>query len=230
MNPKVSIIIPFYNCEFIDQSIRSALEQTYNNYEIIVVDDGSTKHTEKVLPFMHRLTYLKKTNGGTATAVNWGIDHSKADYIAWLSSDDMMLPDKLDSQLRDLIKHGADLSFTDYNVIDQNNNVLLKNVNLKFMNDQQIYGEMFDRNPINGSTVLVKRSVFEEIGYFNPALKFTQDYDMWLRMVVRNYRLHYLDRVLTLYRSHPKTGTSNNQRKMKEEIFKLRSYYRRYRK
>ncbi|NQD64947.1 glycosyltransferase [Bacillus haikouensis] len=230
MLPKISVIIPFYNCSYVGQAIKSAIEQTYPNFDIILVDDGSTENIEKITPFLNRIIYLRKPNGGTATAVNWGIDHSNADYIAWLSSDDLMLKDKLSLQLEDMMRHGADLSFTDYDIIDQHNNVLLRNVNYKFTNDKQIYQEIFERNPINGSTVLIKKAVFEKAGYFNPSFKYTQDYDMWLRMVVRKDKLHYFDRVLTLYRSHPKTGTSNNQKAMKEEISNLRSFYRRYRK
>ncbi|MGO4274414.1 glycosyltransferase family 2 protein, partial [Paenibacillus sp. TAF58] len=80
MQPKVSIIIPFYNCPYIDQAIASAIGQTYANVEIIVVDDGSTIHADKIGPFKDRVYYLGKANGGTASALNHGIRYASGEY------------------------------------------------------------------------------------------------------------------------------------------------------
>ena len=70
MGPKVSIIIPFYNCPYVDQAIKSALDQTYENIEIVVIDDGSTNYTEKSMPFKDKIIYIRKENGGIATALD----------------------------------------------------------------------------------------------------------------------------------------------------------------
>jgi teichuronic acid biosynthesis glycosyltransferase TuaG len=230
MVKKVSIIIPFYNCEYVDQAINSALGQTYPNIEVIVVDDGSSKYQDRITPFKDRITYLYKKNGGTATAVNWGIDISSGEYFAWLSSDDLILPDKISLQMEDMLKQGADMSFTDFDVIDENNQIVYESISLKFKNDEEIYKEIFNRNPINGSTVIMKKSLIGEVGFFNPKLKFTHDYDMWLRLITRDYRLHYVNKVLTRFRTHPNSGTNNNQRKMKEEIANLRAYYKQFKR
>ena len=73
MLPSVTVVIPFYNCPYIHLAVSSALSQTYKNVEVIVVDDGSTKHQHLLEPFMKRIVYLQKTNGGTATALNYGM-------------------------------------------------------------------------------------------------------------------------------------------------------------
>ncbi|WP_394514565.1 glycosyltransferase family A protein [Priestia aryabhattai] len=94
---KVSIIIPFYNCSYIDQAIQSALNQTYQDIEIIVVNDGSSKFNEKITPYLDRILYIEKENGGTASALNLGIKNATGEYFAWLSSDDIFLPIKYQS-------------------------------------------------------------------------------------------------------------------------------------
>ena len=70
MKPTVSIVIPFYNCSYVDQAIRSALNQSYSNVEVVVIDDGSTKEVERLTPFLNQINYFRKENGGTASAVN----------------------------------------------------------------------------------------------------------------------------------------------------------------
>lgn len=97
---KVSIIVPFYNCPYIEKALESLINQTYKNIEIIVVDDGSTLYSEKIEPFLDKILFIKKENGGTASALNTGIEHATGDYICWLSSDDIFYPEKTEIQLR----------------------------------------------------------------------------------------------------------------------------------
>ncbi|GJM76095.1 hypothetical protein HMSSN036_83110 [Paenibacillus macerans] len=94
MTPTVSVIIPFYNCPYVEQAVQSALNQTYRPLEVIVVDDGSTSHAERLAPYRPHIHYLGKANGGTASALNHGIRHASGEYIAWLSSDDVFIRTK----------------------------------------------------------------------------------------------------------------------------------------
>jgi teichuronic acid biosynthesis glycosyltransferase TuaG len=226
MDPKVSIIIPFYNCAYVNQAINSALNQTYSNVEVIVVDDGSTMHTEKLKPYLEKIKYIRKENGGTATAVNRGIEESEGEYIAWLSSDDVFFENKLSLQISYMLKNEAIASFTNYDVIDKNGNDLLKCVGQRFKNENEIIPELTKRNPINGSTVVIKKNILENVGKFNPNFKYTHDYEMWLRLTLKGYKIYYLDEVLLKYRTHPKSGTNNNQPIMKKEILYLQTYYK----
>ncbi|BCB03643.1 glycosyltransferase family 2 protein [Bacillus sp. KH172YL63] len=225
MKPTVSIVIPFYNCSYIAQAVQSALNQTYPNIELIVVDDGSTKEIERLTPFMSRITYIKKKNGGTATAINEGIKKAKGTYIAWLSSDDYIEPLKVEKQVEFMLKHNAKASFHNYDYVGPQNEPLLSYVGKRFTNANEVYRSFMTINPVNGCSVMLHRDIFQEVGYFNQDLRFTQDYDMWFRILLKGHVMYYLDEVLLNYRSHPNSGTSQHGDKMKHEILVVRNYY-----
>ncbi len=222
---KVSVIIPFYNCSYVDQAIKSVLNQTYKKIEIILVDDGSTIHLKKLDPYRGAIRYIRKENGGTATALNLGIQAASGDFIAWLSSDDYFLPEKITKQMDFMRDHNAVFSFTNYDYIDKNNNVLLPFSGERFSTVNEVYKAFLKQNPVNGCTVIMKKDIFKQIGYFNPDLLFTQDYDMWFRVLLNGYKMHYLDEVLTKYRSHEESSTNKNLLKKKTEINTVRNYY-----
>src|SRR5437868_2002167 len=100
-NPLVSVVIPTYNsASFLSQSIESVLQQTYDNFEVIVIDDGSTDNTEAVLSdYKDAIHYIKKNNGGPSGARNLGIAEAKGEFIAFQDSDDLWLPEKLQLQM-----------------------------------------------------------------------------------------------------------------------------------
>ncbi|WP_338776612.1 glycosyltransferase [Metabacillus sp. FJAT-52054] len=227
MTPKVSIIIPFFNCSYVEQAIQSSLNQTYPNIEVIVVDDGSTAHMEKLAPFLDRIVYIRKENGGTATALNKGIETASGEYIAWLSSDDYFLPEKIQKQMTYMLTHGADFSFTNYDYIDENNTVLIPWCGKRFTADLKEVPQFFlQGNPVNGCTILMKKECFEKVGYFDPQWKYTHDYDMWFRMILAGYDLHYIDEILIQFRTHIEAGTRKYQPQILSEVFQLESKYR----
>jgi glycosyltransferase involved in cell wall biosynthesis len=226
MNPKVSIVIPFYNCSYVDQAIQSALDQTYENIEIIVVDDGSVKHTEKIEPFKDKIIYLQKENGGTATALNLGIQSATGDYFAWLSSDDVFLPEKISKQISYMLANNADFSFANYDYVDKDNNLLIHWSGKRFSNINEVNEFFLEGNPVNGCTVVMKKDIFDRVGYFNPILRYTHDYDMWFRILLNGYRLHYIDEILIRFRSHEESGTKKYQPQIKQEMFIVETNYR----
>jgi teichuronic acid biosynthesis glycosyltransferase TuaG len=226
MNPKVSIIIPFYNCPYVDQAIESAINQTHSNIEIIVVDDGSTKFKEKLVPFQENIVYIKKENGGTATALNEGIRSATGEYIAWLSSDDYFLPDKVAKQISFMMKEKVEASFTNYNYIDETSQPIDHWTRPVFSNNEDVYRAFLNYNAINGCTVIIKKEIFEQAGYFNPNLRYTQDYEMWVRLLIKGYKIYYLDEELTKFRIHKESGTYKHQRAMQKEISIIESEYK----
>ncbi|SEU18610.1 glycosyltransferase [Paenibacillus sp. NFR01] len=207
MTPKVSIIIPFYNCPYIEQALNSALTQSWLPYEIIVVDDGSYMHAERIVPYMSRIHYLGKSNGGTASALNHGIRHATGDYVAWLSSDDMFYFDKLRNQVSFMEEHRLMISYTNFNFINSASQVTEMNASAVFSNHLDYLRCFLQGNPINGCTVMFKREIFGAIGLFDESLPYTHDYDLWFRAILNGYPPVMLNQSLTAYRRHEGMGT-----------------------
>lgn len=217
-NPKVSIIIPVYNgSNYVEYAIESALNQTYKNIEIIVVNDGSNdgdKTREIVKSFGKKVKYFEKENGGVSTALNYGIKKMIGEYFSWLSHDDLYLPNKVESQIDYLINNKLTskkiILFSDYGVIDGNS---------KFLSNRIIDHELMQSKPeysllraaINGLTLLIPKNAFNEIGLFKEELKAIQDYELWHRMM-KKYKFIHMDEVLVQTRVHPNqtTNTSPN--------------------
>ncbi|GAA0133336.1 glycosyltransferase [Paenibacillus sp. YSY-4.3] len=227
MSVKVSIIIPFYNCPYIAQAVSSALDQTYPNIEIIVVDDGSTSYAELLAPYQHRIHYLGKRNGGTATALNHGIRHASGDYFAWLSSDDIFYPDKINIQLHEMLRHKAVISHTNFDYIDENGTFTQHGAGASPMTRRELLETFLRGNPINGCTVMIKRSLLKRVGLFDEKLPYTHDYDLWCRMLLAGVPFHYVNQPLIAYRRHPGMGTIRHEPVIVQEIASLRSRYKR---
>ncbi|MFC4596946.1 glycosyltransferase [Cohnella hongkongensis] len=223
--PLVSVIIPFYNCPFIDQSVASVLNQTYPNIEIIVVDDGSTLHQHKLDPFRARIRYVGKANGGTASALNYGLRIATGKYFAWLSSDDLMYPHKIARQVSFMEGHQAPISCTDFHLINANNDITMTALAVKFPSLRKLIEALFTFCPINGSTVMMHRSVPERIGYFNEALSCTQDYEYWLRVHLARIDFYFINEVLTLYRWHDGMGSVQKKAAVDYEFNRVRDQY-----
>jgi glycosyltransferase involved in cell wall biosynthesis len=214
---KVSIIIPFYNCPYINVAIESALNQTYNNIEIIVVNDGSTMYIEKVVPFLNRIKYIEKSNGGTASALNAGIQNATGEYFSWLSSDDVFHPAKIEKQLHYMKSINAHASYSNFYLINESGAIISSPQGMGFPNQVLFLKRMRRGCVINGCTVMLHMNLFKEIGLFDETLLYTQDYDFWLRVLSR-YRFHYYPEPLVNYRVHRKMGTKQHRFDIRKEL------------
>ncbi|MCR2804448.1 glycosyltransferase [Paenibacillus soyae] len=198
-------MIPTYNCPYIASSIESALAQSYPRTEVIVVNDGSTKHIERIKPYLDRIRYIEKTNGGTGSALNEGIRQARGDYFSWLSSDDLYSPDKIAKQIRFMLSADAAASYTAFEFIDEQGHITGRH-GTRFASKQQFYEAMRGGNVINGCTVMLKRDIFDTIGLFDENLRCTQDYDLWCR-IIPIHDFYYLDEPLVQYRMHDNMST-----------------------
>ncbi|WP_379130612.1 glycosyltransferase family 2 protein [Paenibacillus sp. sgz500958] len=207
MNPKVSIVIPFHNDPYIEQALQSALAQSLKPHEIIVVDDGSTSHGERIIPYLPYIHYLGKGNGGTASALNHGIRHATGDYVAWLSSDDMFYRDKLNNQAIFMQQNGLLITYTNFNYINGLSQLTELNASVVFTNPLEFLRCFLNANPINGCTVMFRRDIFGAIGLFDEGLPFTHDFDLWYRAILNGYLPVMLNQSLTAYRRHDGMGT-----------------------
>jgi glycosyltransferase involved in cell wall biosynthesis len=207
MTPKVSIIIPFYNDPYVDQAVISALYQTYPNVEVIVVDDGSTRYQERLKPYMSRINYLGKANGGTASALNYGMKLASGKYVAWLSSDDRFMPDKIAKQVAYMEKTGAQISHTDYDVMNEHGTVTSRAQAVKFPSAKAFISSLRHGCAINGCTIMMTKELLQSVGWFNEGLPYTHDYDLWIRIILERVDFHYINEPLTVYRRHSQMGT-----------------------
>ncbi|WP_051475415.1 glycosyltransferase [Bacillus sp. J37] len=221
---KVSIIIPFYNCQYVDKAVESALNQTYKNIEIIVIDDGSTKYDEKIQPYFSRVKYIKKGNGGTASALNMGIKNATGEYFSWLSSDDLYNPEKISKQVNLMTEVGAKVSYSPYYIINSNGEVI-NQINKFYPNKKELIKTALKHCPVNGCTVMTRMDVFSAVGYFDESLRYANDYDMWCRLLL-NYEFFYIDEPLVSYRHHDKMGTKLQAKKINLETKFVKKKYR----
>lgn len=207
--PRVSIVIPVYNgADFLDQAIRSALAQTYGNLEVVVVNDGSTDggETERIArSWGERIRYVSKPNGGVATALNAGIEAMTGEYFSWLSHDDLYHPDKVAAQVQHLLALGTPdaVVYSDFEEIDAQGRLLPRR-EIPACGDAIL--AVF-ATVLHGCTLLVPRRAFQAAGGFNPALRTTQDNEMWLRIALAGFPFHHLPRVLVQSRQHPGQGS-----------------------
>ena len=146
----VSVIIPVYNgINYLQEAINSVFAQTYENVEIIVVDDGSTDGTWALIESCNsKIRSFKKENGGTASALNLGIRNAFGDFISWLSHDDLFMPEKLEKQVEFMIRNPQyAFSYTDYIIIDSNG-VELRKANCPYYEKSQMMRQLFCENYI----------------------------------------------------------------------------------
>lgn len=215
--PKVSIVIPVYNgANFLAEAIDSALAQTYENTEVVVVDDGSNDDgaTRSIaLSYGERVRYYTKKNGGVASALNHGIRKMTGEYFSWLSHDDLYEPTKIAEQiayLREIRDHDA--------VIGCNAKTLFENGLKRETNiDEQTfaYTDIFLATSatvgINGCALLIPKKHLESIGGFNESLPYTQDYDCWFRLS-KVSKFYLLPRHLVISRRHEGQDSVRKQR------------------
>lgn len=221
----VSVIIPFYNCKYIDQAIGSVLNQTYKNIEIILINDGSTEYLELLEPYLKDVIYYEQFNQGVASALNQGLRLANGDYVAWLSSDDLFDDHKVELQLNYMLEKKADICFTNFNHINETNQITKYNVGIDFKHDLEVLHSLRNICPINGCTIMMSKEIIKGIGYFDETLKYAQDYDYWIRTALQ-FPIYFLNTTLTNYRVHPNMGSIVHNKQQMEEFHRIKNKYR----
>ena len=207
----VSIITPVYNCdEFLEECIQSVLNQTFHDWELILIDDFSSDSSKGVINKYVALdsrikAYYFNENVGAGTARNKGIEISKGRFIAFLDSDDNWLPEKLERQLEFMISNNYNLTHTSYELIDHQGNSLNKTiVPAKILG----YKDMLYSNKIGCLTAIYNQ---RKIGKkYMPLLRKRQDYALWLKILKTGEKAYGLAEVLSQYRN-TENSISNNK-------------------
>ena len=224
--PLISVVIPAYNAElFLDETLESVLSQTYENWECIIVNDGSTDNTESVAKKWcekdSRFRLTNKENGGLSSARNWGIKESKAEYIAFLDADDILTSDSLEVRINVLIEQNVDLVATKLQHFTDKLPKVSKN---NARQDVLYYAkegltQLMAFNKVTPSTVLCKKSVMDEVGGFTWHKK-AEDLHCWLKVLFAGYKIYRIDETLLLYRL-VENSMSSTDRNCSKEVFEI---------
>ena len=222
MNPLVSVIIPSYNrCQQLKEAIESVLAQDFEDSELIVVDDGSTDNTPKLLAdYGEKLMAIRRNNGGVSAARNTGIVAASGELIAFLDSDDLWLPKKLSVQTEFFRQHPDAL-------ICQTEEIWIRNgirVNPK-RKHKKPSGMIFEPSLalclVSPSAVMIRKRLFDKVGIFDENLPACEDYDLWLR-IAHHYPIYLIDTPLIIKRGGHDDQLSRNPGLDKYRIFAIR--------
>lgn len=211
--PRVSIITPTFNrAQFIGFAVDSVLAQTFDDFELLIVDDGSEDDTVSVLePYRmdSRVRYLHQPNQGQSVARNRGLARARGEFICFLDSDDAWTPTKLEQQVRLMDEYPeVDIIHGDEIDIDaQGREVSRKNMR-RFSG--MIARELLADNSVSINTVMVRKHCFEEMGGFSEGRRVADDYDIWLRFAAR-YRFLYVPEFFGYYRVMPDQISSDKR-------------------
>ncbi|MDD1673932.1 MAG: glycosyltransferase [Methanomicrobiales archaeon] len=221
---KVSVIIPVYNGEaFLTDAIESVKAQTYTDWEIIAVDDGSKDRSPSILheygtELPGRFRLITQENQGISPARNRAIGVSYGEYIALLDSDDVWFPEKLQFQVGILEKReGVAMVYSDCTKVNWQGKVIRTSCFEKPPLRGLVFQELLLSNCIPSSSTLIRKSVLQEVGLFNPAYRIAMDYDLWLR-IASKYPIEVIDHSLIQYRVHPRGISSNRAEMIHEDL------------
>jgi glycosyltransferase involved in cell wall biosynthesis len=214
--PKVSVIIQTYNRkEFLPEALESAFSQTFKDYEVVVIDDGSQDGTDKFMAeylknCQHDIRYIFQKNQGIPLARNRGINECKGQYIAFLDSDDLFMPEKLAKCVAFLDQNpDYGMVYTDLFLVDEKGNILESWFQSKKEFSQgNIYRNLLKECFIIPTSSVIRTEVFKKIGYFDPEIYFCNDYDLWIR-ISRHFKIGLIKEPLVKWRQHNQNASKN---------------------
>lgn len=211
-NPEVSVIIPTRNrAQYLPLAVQSVLDQTFKNFEIVVVDDASIDNTkETVSNFSDERVHCvyRSTQGGPSAARNSGIRRSQGETLAFLDDDDLWRPSKLEKQLT-FLRANPHLSVVSSGVWTVDVNSAVTRYFIPPFDDGSIYPEILRGNFVgNPSMVILRKKCFEKVGMFEESLPAHEDFDMWIRLA-KHYQFGCVREYLTIYQPHKEGITAN---------------------
>jgi teichuronic acid biosynthesis glycosyltransferase TuaG len=219
--PEVSVIMPAYNAsDYIQESINSVIAQTFTNWELIIVDDGSTDKTSVIIENYcnqdERIKYYYQENGKQGKARNFGVSLANAKYIAFLDADDLWMPEKLEIQLQQIEEKNVDLVFSDsYKFYDDDSSDKSRKMNVSdiTLKGNEALKLFLQANRIPILTVLVKKEKIILVETFSEkmVIQNAEDYHLWLKLIISGCVFYGSDEVLASYRIHSKSSTSNDK-------------------
>jgi glycosyltransferase involved in cell wall biosynthesis len=225
--PNLSVIIPAYNAApYIGEALQSVFAQTFADYEVIVVNDGSpdTAELERVIaPYRAQLNYLRQENRGASAARNAGLTAARGELVAFLDADDVWLPSYLEEQVSFLGEFEADLVCADAHIVNEGR-IQTETYMDGLMVGNAAAGEVTFDGLISGdqslitSGVVARRQHVITTGSFDEALRNAQDFDLWIRLALNGHRLAYQRKALLRYRYHEGSLSGDSFNRVNREL------------
>ena len=226
--PKVSVLVPTYNCvQYLKIALESALNQTFKDYEIIVIDDGSTDNTKEVVKNYQtanpgKIVYIYQENQGVVAARNTGIKAAQSDYLALLDADDIWCPDRLEKGIGTIEPDpGIGLVHANITRVDENGRTISTPLrDLKYLTGPMFENIFLRKADIACPTALFRKACCDKVGLFDPHLTRLgcEDRELWLR-IARKFKIVYIDQVLALYRVRLNSMSNNQQKMLKARLY-----------
>jgi glycosyltransferase involved in cell wall biosynthesis len=226
LDPKVSIIIPTKNrADYVSAAIQSILNQTFVDFEIIIVDGASIDNTREVIIKFDdkRIRYIReKRDRGISTSRNIGIRLSRGKFVAFLDDDDLWMPSKLEKQLK-LISKNPDIGAVSTGAWRINKSGKMIGFRIPFLRGN-IFPKILEKNYIgNTSLVLVRKECFKKVGLFDEDLPAGEDFDLWVRLA-KYYQFDYVREPLVLYRVHERRISTDPYRVLRASKLLFKKY------
>jgi len=224
---KFSIIIPSFNQgQFIERTILSILDQSYTNYEVIIIDGGSTDNTIDILhKYDSKIKYwVSEKDNGQSHAFNKGLGNASGDFIGWINSDDIYFPGAFQSvNDRLLLDPEIDILFGDYSYIDEHDKTIHRKREICYNYLEAFWtGKCYHANLAG----FFRRNCFIQIGSMDVNLHYAMDYDLYLRLGLANCKFDHIRRPLGAYRIHGNSKTTLSYHKMAHEVGLVQEKYR----
>lgn len=220
-SPKVSVIVTCYNyAKYLEGCLMSILNQTYQDFELILVNDGSTDDTDEIVSgFLDndKIVYINQSNTGQAIATNNGITRASGELIAFLDADDLWEPTKLEKQVSLFTNDQIGVVYSRIKFMNEAGQLLDTESTGKYYSPRSGYvtDYLLFENFVPYSSAVVRKECFDKLGMFNPEYKNGLDWDLWLRISIE-YEFAFVDEHLLLYRrGHPGQLTSDVERSVR---------------
>ncbi len=214
MQKTISIIIPAYNAsKFITETIDSVMNQSFINWELLIIDDGSKDNTaeiaQKYAERDNRINVFKQVNSGVSVARNKGLENSTGNYICFLDADDVLNPDNLEIKLNSLVQNNWDTVYSACELIDQESRSLNKTITGYSAPSIKDILELKGNYITAPSGFLYKKTIFETTGGFEPKLSNNADQELFVRILHNNFKIGYIPQPLWKYRIHNSNMSGN---------------------
>jgi len=229
MNDLVSIVVPVYNAEkYLDKSLQSCFDQTYQNIEIIAVNDGSTDSSLEILnSYADRIRIISQKNKGVAGAINTGIRNMKSNWYKLLDADDILYPNCVEILTSEIekVNDKKTIIFGNYDFINSKGEIVDEKVEINrnnwdlFHQNVDLLGYCF----VNSDTAIMHKETFTKYGFYNETYRHSEDYEMFLNLcLIHGFRLHIIEKKLAMYRIHPQQNSKMRIKKYPNYVVELR--------